>query len=68
MPPERGAAQYRGTTRYVVEFRDFLKDGKIPERKALFRNFAEEIETVGDEPSLTYAVHTPIDRAMPESA
>ena len=34
---------------YVADFRDFLKDGTIPERKALIRNFVEDIEVEGDE-------------------
>ena len=33
--------------RYVADFRDFLKDGTIPERKALIRNFVEGTEVVG---------------------
>ena len=35
--------------RYVADFRDFLKDGTIPEPKALIRNFVEGIEVMGDE-------------------
>ena len=31
---------------YVADFRDFLKDGTIPEHKALIRNFVEGIEVV----------------------
>ena len=34
--------------RYVADFRDFLKDGTIPERKALIRNFVEVIDLVGE--------------------
>ena len=34
---------------YVADFRDFLKEGTIPERKALIRNFVEGIEVNGDE-------------------
>ena len=30
--------------RYAADFRDFLKDGTIPEKKALIRNFVEGIE------------------------
>ena len=48
-------------TRYVADFRDFLKDGTIPERKALIRNFVESIEVVGDEATLTYTVPMPSD-------
>ena len=33
--------------RYVADFRDFLKDGTIPKRKALIRNFVEGIEVTG---------------------
>ena len=54
--------------RYVADFRDFLKDGTIPERKALIRNFVEGIEVVEDEATLTYTVPTPSDGAMSESA
>ena len=32
--------------RFVSEFRDFLKDGTIPERKTLIRNFVECIRVV----------------------
>ena len=53
--------------RYVADFRDFLKDGTIPERKALIRNFVEGIEVVGDEATLTYTVPMPSDGAMSES-
>ena len=38
-----------GIAEYVADFRDFLKDGTFPERKALIRNFVEGIEVVGDE-------------------
>ena len=54
--------------RYVADFRDFLKDGTIPEGKALIRNFVEGIEVVGDEATLTYTVPMPSDGAMSESA
>ncbi len=53
---------------YVADFRDFLKDGTIPERKALIRNFVEGIEVMGDEATLTYTVPMPSDGAMSESA
>ena len=53
---------------YVADFRNFLKDGTIPERKALIRNFVEGIEVVGDEATLTYTVPMPSDGAMSESA
>ena len=54
--------------RYVADFRDFLKDGTIPERKALIRNFVEGIEVMGDEATLTYTVPMPSDGAMSELA
>ena len=53
---------------YVAEFRDFLKDGTIPERKALIPNFVEGIEVVGDEATLTYTVPMPSDGVTSESA
>ena len=54
--------------RYVADFRDFLKQGTIPERKALIHNFVEGIEVVGDEATLTYTVPMPSDGATSESA
>ena len=54
--------------RYVADFREFLKDGTIPEKKVLIRNFVEGIEVVGDEATLTYTVPMPSDGAMSESA
>ena len=54
--------------RYVAEFQDFLKDGTIPERKALIRNFVEGIEVMGDEATLTYTVPMPSDGVTSESA
>ena len=53
---------------YVADFREFLQDGTIPERKALIRNFVEGIEVVGDEATLTYTVPMPSDGARRESA
>ena len=53
---------------YVADFREFLKDGTIPERKALIRNFVEGIEVEGDEATLTYTVPMPSDGATLESA
>ena len=50
--------------RYVADFRDFLKEGTIPERKALIRNFVEGIEVVGDEATLTYTIPTPPDSSI----
>ncbi len=53
---------------YVADFRNFLKDGTLPERKALIRNFVEGIEVMGDEATLTYTVPMPSDGVMSESA
>ena len=55
-------------TQYVADFRDFLQEGTIPERKALIRNFVEGIEVVGDEATLTYTVPMPSDGVTSESA
>ena len=55
-------------TQYVAEFRDFLKEGTFPERKALIRNFVESVEVVGDEATLTYTVPMPSDGVTRESA
>ena len=52
---------------YVADFRNFLKDGTIPERKALIRNFVEGIEVEGDEATLTYTVPMPSDGVTSES-
>jgi hypothetical protein len=54
--------------RYVADFREFLKEGTIPEKKALIRNFVEGIEVVGDEATLTYTVPMPRDGVKRESA
>ena len=54
--------------RYVADFRDFLQEGTIPERKALIRNFVEGIEVVGDEATLTYTVPMLSDGVRSESA
>ena len=53
---------------YVADFRNFLKHGTIPERKALIRNFVEGIEVMGDEATLTYTVPMPSDGVTSESA
>ena len=53
---------------YVADFRNFLKEGTIPERKALIRNFVEGIEVLGDEATLTYTVPMPNDGVTSESA
>ncbi len=55
-------------TRYVADFREFLKDGTIPERKSLIRNFVEGIEVEGDEATVTYTVPMPCDGTTAESA
>ena len=51
---------------YVADFRNFLQQGTIPERKALIRNFVKEIEVVGDQATLTYTVPMPTDGATKE--
>ena len=53
---------------YVADFREFLQEGTLPERKALIRNFVEGIEVTGDEATLTYTIPMPSDGAMSESA
>ena len=53
---------------YVADFREFLKDGTFPERKALIRNFVEGIEITGDEATLTYTIPMPSDGVTRESA
>ena len=51
--------------RYVADFRDFLREGTIPERKALIHNFVEGIEVVGDGAVLTYPI--PISQSTPKT-
>ena len=53
---------------YVADFREFLREGTFPERKALIRNFVEGIEVVGDEATLTYTIPMPNDGVASESA
>ena len=53
---------------YVANFREFLEEGTIPERKALIRNFVEGIEVNGEEAVLTYTIPTPNDGVTSESA
>ena len=53
---------------YVEDFREFLREGTFPERKALIRNFVEGIEVVGDEATLTYTIPMPNDGVASESA
>ena len=50
---------------YVADFRDFLKEGTFPERKALIRNFVEGIEVNADEAVLTYTI--PISQSTPKT-
>ncbi len=53
---------------YVADFREFLKEGTFPERKALIRNFVQGIEIVDDEATLTYTIPMPQDGITRESA
>ena len=53
---------------YVADFRNFLREGTIPERKALIRNFVAGIEVVDDEATLTYTIPMPNDGVTRESA
>jgi len=53
---------------YVADFRNFLREGTIPERKALIRNFVAGIEVVDDEATLTYTIPMPNDGVTQESA
>lgn len=51
-----------------TSFDDFLKDGTIPEPKALMPNFVTGIEAVGDEATLTYTGPMPSDGVTSEAA
>ena len=53
---------------YVADFREFLKEGTFPERKALIRNFVQGIEVVDGEATLTYTIPMPSDGITRESA
>ncbi len=53
---------------YVADFREFLKEGTFPERKALIRNFVEGIEVNGDEATLIYTIPMPNDGVTSELA
>ena len=53
---------------YVADFRELLKDGTFPERKALVRNFVESIEVTKNEATLTYTIPMPRDGVSQESA
>ncbi|MCY3734730.1 MAG: recombinase family protein [Chloroflexi bacterium] len=46
---------------YVADFREFLAEGSIPERKALIRNFVESIEVDDRDAILTYTIPMPSD-------
>ena len=52
---------------YVADFREFLREGTFPERKALIRNFVKGIEIVDDEATLTYTIPMPQDGVTRES-
>ena len=53
---------------YVADFRELLKEGTFPERKALVRNFVENIEVKKNEATLTYTIPMPKDGVSQESA
>ena len=53
---------------YVADFRELLRGGTFPERKALIRNFVQGIEIVEDEAVLTYTIPMPQDGVTSESA
>jgi len=51
---------------YVADFREFLAEGSIPERKALIRNFVESIEVDDQDAVLTYTIPMPSDGVTKE--
>ena len=51
---------------YVADFREFLAEGSIPERKALIRNFVESIEVEDRDAILTYTIPMPSDGVTKE--
>ena len=53
---------------YVADFRSFLCEGTVPERKALIRNFVKGIEVTGNEARLTYTIPMPSDGVTSEEA
>ena len=53
---------------YVADFRELLQEGTFPERKALVRNFVENIEVKKNEAMLTYTIPMPRDGVSQESA
>ena len=52
--------------RYVADFRSFLCEGTVPERKAFIRNFVKGIEVTGNEARLTYTIPMPSDGVTSE--
>ena len=53
---------------YVADFREFLQEATLPERKALIRNFVKGVEILGDEATLTYTIPMPSDGVTSEGA
>ena len=53
---------------YVADFRELLQDGTFPERKALVRNFVENIEVTKNEATLTYTLPMPKGGVSQDSA
>ena len=53
---------------YVADFRSFLCEGTVPERKALIRNFVKGIKVTGNEARLTYTIPMPSDGVTSEEA
>ena len=53
---------------YVDDFRLFLEEGELPERKALIRNFVQSIEVKGIEATLTYTMPMPPSATSSEAA
>ena len=53
---------------YVADFRELLQEVTFPERRALVRNFVENIKVKGDEATLTYSIPMPRDGVSHESA
>ena len=53
---------------YVTDLQEFLKEGSIPERKALIRNFVKDIKVKGGEATLTYTLPMPNGGITQESA
>ena len=53
---------------YVADFRELFREGTFPERKALIRNFVQDIEIVEDEAVLTHTIPMPSEEVTSESA